>query len=193
LKHYALYLLLASSSFASAQTLDNSRDVIKSLAPLKNPIGVLLWKLDPQSVNIANRQLQAIFALANNHAVGDVTLLIPYLNYPSSPVEAIAVGPPTKTEDVNRTKRIWPTFAAILNNPYAARELTLFALNKTNPLDMRLTAWIVLRYVSIGDFQDFAKNMSNEFATASPKIRNDVALIAKGRVRFMGMVEEDNK
>ena len=158
------------------------------MLPVLHPSAVLLaHQQDISSVTVINKQIVAILRIAKSPQKGDVTLLIPFLDYTTSPIDAIFSIAPTLTEDLQKTKENWPAFAAILNNPYAKDELKAYVLDNTHLLDTRLAAWLILRYVDKEAFADIAKSIDSELMHANPQVRNYASGIENGTVRFEGI------
>jgi hypothetical protein len=183
-------LLVLSSSVIVAvrgQTIEESRKYLLQLQPIPKPAGVLLWRHDPSAVSIIEKQLQAISVLKAARQRGDVTLLIPFLSYTPSPLEALVEGPPTTEEDVDRTKRLWPAFAVIVDNPFAANELKEYALDSQHSLNTRVAALIVLRYVDNELFKDLCKTMEVRMSNEEPRVRKFLTVVEEGEIRFKGI------
>jgi len=175
--------------FISADVNDADRAFLIQALPVPNPSLVLLttYRPNPSLVNLINKQIAAIHGISQTTKKGDVTLLIPFLDYTTSPGEAIFSIAPTVTEDLQKTKENWPAFNTILKNPHAKDELKAYALDKANPLDNRLASWLVLRYVDKGTFQDVSKSIDAEIRHSKLQIRNYASRIESGHAWFEGI------
>jgi len=173
---------------AVADQNDTERSFLRQTLPLPHEMAILVDKSPSASFDLVSKQLKAISKISNSPEKEDILLLIPYLNYTMSPKDVIFLDPPTIEEDLQKTRRTWPVFSAIVDNPFARDELKAYILNNRNPLNIRITSLLVLRYVDRKLAVTLLESLDSQLARFKPEVQNYASAIKSGQARFRGIV-----
>jgi hypothetical protein len=187
---FSIYLLLTVSLMAD--TVEDGRAFLTHTPPLLYEPEILAMRPDaPQyklsEIQLIHKQLEAIRTLSQEKKTGNVTLMIPFLGYTDRPDSVMFLIAPTVKENVQETRTNWPVFSTILDEPNAKHELETYITNQANPLDTRLAAWIALRYLDKDKFNEISRSINLEVKNAPIAVRNYVAAIEGGQMRFRGI------
>jgi hypothetical protein len=142
----------------------------------------------PDLLKLYDNQLKAVLFIENVNAIQGARVLIPYLNYPVNYAVMIAgPNPMLKSENLADTKQSWPVFAAILQMQDASTELQKYCLDKKNPLNYRLAAFLVLRYEDERAFHDVEHTFDVEIINSAPSIKKYLKRVENGSAYFWGV------
>lgn len=165
--------LCAVTSVAQAEKLLDMQNHVKNafhyFAPNEN------------SLEMAYKdQLVAIRYLSRKHDPRYLSILIPYLDYP---VSAIAAVMPTADPKV-----VWPAYAAILDIPHPEDALTDYIRDDKRPLDLRLTALVVLRDKDVQSYKHCLDLLKSDNVGNSQMLKL-LSVFESQQIKFYGRVE----
>ena len=127
---------------------------------------------------VYNSQLQAIKVIGEHKLSNQVFNLIPYLDYTSNQQNVVLGSPWTPSPKFIR--KAWPTYAAILELPDSASSLKQYCLNKHNPINYRIAAFLVLRDVDKSTFMSVSQDFDAEVQTSNPSVKDYIKTIENG-------------
>jgi hypothetical protein len=134
-------------------------------------------------------QLNAIAIIGRSKIKGQVLYLIPYLDYVSN--ASYCVSGPQFMGDISETRDAWPTFSAILDAPDASSALQHYCLNKHNPAKLRLSSFLVLRYVDKDAFKQISHTLNADFDGSPSNTKVYIKHIEDGTYMFWGVRDLD--
>ena len=129
-------------------------------------------------------QVEAIQLLGKVGDADDIKLLIPFLDYPGEGAyNYFGVIPP----DLEYIKLHWPAFAAISGIPRSTEALMIYGADKNNPVDYRLTVFLMLKYLSPDTFTQCIDEVREKEA-ANTQLLEYIDLLQKRQYIFRGIV-----
>ena len=179
-------MLLSGMPIMSAQTPPdqdfNLETAVKFLSTTKSmgeyyPLaieGVKDPKTKAEMMKLFKQQLAAIAAIGASHKQINLSVLFPFLDIDTSGNPGVFEYP---TTDVNQLRSWWPVTAVILDMPGAAESLEKFTLDKKNPVNYRLDAFLMLSYVDKTRIKNVAYNLTKEFQSSSEKSKQTILII----------------
>lgn len=138
-----------------------------------------------------NRQSLAIATLKSSNSPYDPTILIPYLGYATDLSAYFGPFKPMlekfSKEDIAKTRAAWPAFDALLAAPNSSPALAAYCTDKANPRNLRITSFLVLRYVDRRKFDEISDALKEEFRDSEQPLKTYLDGVITGDARFMGV------
>jgi hypothetical protein len=140
-----------------------------------------------ENAKIYQRQVSSINVLMANTSPDNIKYLIPFLGYYSDP--GYYTVAPAHDRDLEETKIEFPVFATMINTPGTAPILATYCLDKTNPDDYRMTAYIALKFVDAQTFNNISNDFARQWDMNNPKMKRFFAIIQQPTSAFKGMID----
>jgi hypothetical protein len=186
-----LLVLLVLHTRASIAEASSPRDFLSESVPVANEAVLIGTNANSPlakslGIDLIHQQLEAIFELSGQVKTGDVSILVPFLDYTDKPFALVSIGP-VKSEDIQTTLSTWPVLHLLATYPNSADELKDYVSNKRLPLNRRLMAWLALRYINQDEFNKVGRSLQSEKMNLPEKVQNYMEKIAVGSVQFPGV------
>ena len=190
-------VLCSFSVFAQGEQIDAAIRFLAENKPFLYP-HIELGRTDLEQRASAEKliaaQLKALSQLKGCKETSAVSLLIPYLNYTTGVLPpsrlSLHVNPslPPTNPTIQQLSENWPAFGIIFNIKGSDKVLVTYIDNRRIPIDYRLAAVVILRYMSEEEFGKCCGILSEEVKNAGPVAQAYLQAARAGKVAFDGIV-----
>lgn len=190
----AYVLVSGEVSFVVANPDDEAIQLLSTSRPMHDPaleIGFADVGRSESAKKLFESQMNALSQLKGKVSSTSIPLLVTYLNYSTTIATHLPkhLEPPNSrpTADVQTLSVQWPAFAAIVSTPRSDEALVKYLTNDKNPLDERVAAFQVLRYINIERFHDVSTDFVNGIVTHNPARKRYLDAVVDGTCPFEGI------